>query len=80
MAGRKMSAETSKRLKILERGYGRQEQMARQIKELDAAHAEMCAGQLSQDEIIASLMRRLQELEAERVMRKSSANLGNGGV
>ena len=69
-----MSAETSKRLKILERGYGRQEQMARQIKELDTAHAEMCAGQLSQDEIIASLMRRLQELEAERSMRRSSAS------
>ena len=76
-----MSSEhTQKRLALLERGYGRQEQMARQIKELDAAHAEMCAGQLSQDEIIASLMRRLEELEAERVLRKSSANLGNGGV
>jgi hypothetical protein len=48
--------------------------MARQIEQLDAAHAEMCAGQLSQDEIIASLMRRLEELEAERAMGKSIAS------
>jgi len=70
-----MSSEhTQKRLALLERGYGRQEQMARQIEQLDAAHAEMCAGQLSQDEIIASLMRRLEELEAERAMGKSIAS------
>ena len=66
-----MSSEsTRKRLAILERGTARVETMSRQIAELTAALAEMCAGQQSQDEATCALQRRVQQLEAERAMRQ----------
>ena len=61
---------TQRRLALLERGTARVETMSRQIAELTAALAEICAGQQSQDEATCALQRRVQQLEAERAMRQ----------
>ncbi len=71
---------TQRRLTLLERGAGRQETMSRQITDLTTALAEICKGQLSQDEAISDLRRRVQQLEAERGMRADTSMSieGNG--
>jgi hypothetical protein len=64
-----MTEGTQHRLKVLERGTGRIDTMSRQITDLSTALAEICKGQLSQDEAISDLRRRVQQLEAERGVR-----------
>ena len=70
---------THKRLAILDSGIGSIEGMSRKITDLTAAIAEICKGQLSQDEAICAMQRRIQGLETEREMEKQSTMKINGG-